>query len=114
LKFEFLFSFLVIFLPKFSKNSKIEFTNAFRQIPVFQNLKFQNSKNDIHEVGLNNNFIQNLCYLALNGEVVGVAQISPYGTGGGGMLQTEFFFALIMFLGIKWCKTLIFAKICKF
>jgi hypothetical protein len=45
--------------------------------------KFQNNKNDMHQVGSNCNFPEIFSSLALKGEAVGVAQISPYGGGGG-------------------------------
>jgi hypothetical protein len=58
--------------------SKLKFTYAFTQ----EISKFQILKNGMHQVGPNCNFPKIFSSLALKGEAVGVAQISPYGGGG--------------------------------
>jgi hypothetical protein len=55
----------------------LQFLNFTQEIS-----KFQNSKKGMHQVGPNCNFPEIFISLALKGEAVGVAQISPYGGGG--------------------------------
>jgi hypothetical protein len=52
----------------------------------------------MHQVGPKVNFPENVSFLALKGEAVSVAQISPYG---GARDRRNFFFALNMFLWYK-------------